>query len=411
MSKPEFSLDKIVFGLFILLVLSLGLMKPTLQFGTVALTPTDLLFPLVFVMWLITVVVGGKQLRWRSEYWAFGFYLLALALSSVFSVDRRLSFVRLLGVTYLVLLAVVTSSLVTTYERLRIASLAWLFGALVPVAAALIGIALFYINPGSGIVEFLTYHAGAVPVSGFPRVNSTFASPSMFCNYLTVMMALVFISARQDWIGRNLAILLSATIAIAALFTMSIAMGGFFLVTGICLFVATPKSFWSRGGLMVGIAVALAFLAISPFALSFDHPGPSSRALVWHEALNTFLSAPVTGKGLGTPAAGVTFQNYDGSTSLLTDAHNVYLNVSAQAGILGLAGIVAVLVMTLKNALGGAQRATASRQIQVCLGAAFFVAFVYDGLTGSFEDARHLWVLMGLISGANLIENSSERGR
>jgi len=43
------------------------------------------------------------------------------------------------------------------------------------------------------------------------------------------------------------------------------------------------------------------------------------------------------------------------------------------------------------------------------LGLAFCSAFVYQGLTGSFEDARHLWVLIGLVPAARDIYDGRDR--
>ena len=36
--------------------------------------------------------------------------------------------------------------------------------------------------------------------------------------------------------------------------------------------------------------------------------------------------------------------------------------------------------------------------VRTALGISFISAFLYQGLTGSYEDARHLWVLIGLLA-------------
>src|SRR5215207_831097 len=106
MSKLETGLSRIVFGLYLLLIFSLGLMKPSIDAGFAELTPTDLIFPAVVLCWLTAIAVGSSSVRWRPEFSIFGFYFLALAISSIFSANPSLSFGRLPGVAYLLLLAV-----------------------------------------------------------------------------------------------------------------------------------------------------------------------------------------------------------------------------------------------------------------------------------------------------------------
>jgi putative inorganic carbon (hco3(-)) transporter len=319
----------------------------------------------------------------------------------------------------LILLAIVTSSIITTEARMRFAVLAWLAGSAVSVMAAILAIALFYLGAGDWLLGILTSHSGAVPVGNFPRVSSTFVSPSMFCNFLTVGLVVAFAAKRIGWIGRVPASILISGIAIAAIFTFSISLGGFFLAVGIWLWFDTrEKGTAGRIGFGICLLAALASLLVAPFALpadlwstagSFTIPAvpESSRVLVWREAINTFLAHPATGRGIGTAAANVHYQNYDGSTSLLVDAHNTFLSLAAQAGIVGLAAIVILVGTVLKT--GFSDRSESKWGIlRFAFVIAFSAAFVFDGLTGSFEDTRHLWVLIGLIIAARKIEPVSD---
>ncbi|MEP7148498.1 MAG: O-antigen ligase family protein [Acidobacteriota bacterium] len=412
MSKPETGIRRIVFGLFLLLIFSLGIMKPSAEMCTLSLTPTDLIFPFVFVCWFAALTTGYYRFKRRAEFLAFALYFLALAISSIFSINPGLSFIKLTGHAYLILLAIMSASIVTSFGQLKLSLLAWVAGSLLPIAAALIGIIFFYFWPESGWLPTLTYHYGAVPVGNFPRISSTFVSPSMFCNYLTVTLILTLVSARLKWIGTRLAVAIVFAIAVAAIFTVSIALGGIILAAGFWLSITCSNKLLARVSLVFGGGLALVFLAIAPFALSlgpgtsfFDRLIPSSRFLVWSDALNTFLSDPLTGNGVGTAVANVVFQNYDGSWSLLTDAHNIFLSVAAQSGIPGLLAMIAIIIVMLNAALSASNGPEENNYIRRSLAIAFFVPFVYEGLTGSFEDARHLWVLMGLILAAKSIRD------
>ena len=49
--------------------------------------------------------------------------------------------------------------------------------------------------------------------------------------------------------------------------------------------------------------------------------------------------------------------------------------------------------------------------VAIALAIAWLDAFVYQGLTGSYEDARHLWVLLGLFLASYRIAVTSPRSR
>ncbi len=408
MSQDHTGSGRIVFGLFLLLVFSLGFMKPSIGSAFASLTLTDVIFPIVFVCWILAIAGGAYRFGWRIEFLAFAFYFVALLISSILSVNPRLSFVRLAGTGYLILLAVMASTVVTTADRLRLSVLAWLAGAIVPLIAAFVGIILFYIVPESSLLPDLTYHYGAVPVGDFPRISSTFVSASMFCNYLTVTLIFGLLAAKMRWIGKGPAASITIAIGVAAIFTVSIALGGMALAIGLWLWTTSSNKTVGSTSLIFAAAVAIAFLMIAPVSLSLQ-PGviPSSRFLVWSDALKTFIDAPLTGKGLGTGIANVTFQNSDGTWSLLTDAHNTFLSVAAQSGIIGLVGILGIVIVTIRA--GFSKRAASDAEyVPRAFAIAFLAAFVYDGLTGSFEEARHLWILIGLILAARTIATQDE---
>lgn len=401
-------MTRIAFGFYLLLVFSLGVMKPSIETGFASLAPTDVLFPLVFALWIAAIATGDGRFEWRTEFLAFGFYFLALIVSSIFSINPGFSFVRLAGIAYLILLAVIAPTIVTTSDRLRLCVLAWLAGAIIPLIAAFVGIVLFYFAPESFLLPVLTYHYGAVPVGNFPRISSTFISASMFCNYLSVTLMFTLLAAKMKWIGKARAAAIIFVIAVSAAFTVSIALGGVALATGLWLWTTAPERTIGRVGSILSAAIAIAFLAIAPFALSLQPSvNASSRLLVWRDAVKTLFADPITGNGLGTAVANVMFQNSDGTWSLLTDAHNTFLSVAAQAGIPALLGLLAIVIIVLMK--GCAKAEGGDFYILRGLTIAFLAAFVYDGMTGSFEDARHLWVLMGLILAASRVVRDGER--
>jgi O-antigen ligase len=68
------------------------------------------------------------------------------------------------------------------------------------------------------------------------------------------------------------------------------------------------------------------------------------------------------------------------------EAHNIWLNVLGQTGILGAACFAAFLWLALRGS-------TAATPALFC---GVLATLLYHGLFAALEDARHLWLLLGL---------------
>jgi len=127
---------------------------------------------------------------------------------------------------------------------------------------------------------------------------------------------------------------------------------------------------------------------------------PAGRLLTWLDACRNFVSHPLIGRGIGNDAVSVRYQNPSGFVEHLTDAHNTFLNIAVQAGLIGL-GALCVLLWQLLVIFRREQRSNAL--VPTVLAFFFLDALAYEGLGGSFEDARHLWVLLGLLLAGTMI--------
>jgi hypothetical protein len=415
----SFSVPNSAFSfLFLLLVFSLAFVTPSIYVKNQRLAATDFLFPIVFALWLICVFLGRCKFRRHRFYWLLIFYFAAMFLSTVFSPDFSRSIVKLLGETYLLGLAVLTFNLVRDEKDFRRVIVAWLAGAFVAAAIGVVTILIFYVQPQSWLLDYTTYAYGAVPVGNYPRLKSTFVTASMFCNYLTVSLAMLFIAERAKIIGKALFSILYFLILICAVFTISSGIGGVALFIGVWYWTIyrDKQRLFARASLAFGITSAIFFCAMNcvalqpyanaPYSISLPFSEtvlyPSSRFLVWTEGLKTFAANFFVGNGLGRSSCEVLFQNTDGSYSLLTDAHNIFINVAAQTGIFGLLAIAAIALYFLRQMRRPKITDDFSSTAFSGLTLAFLSAFIFQGLTGSFEDMRHLWVLIGLLlSGTN----------
>ena len=214
---------------------------------------------------------------------------------------------------------------------------------------------------------------------------------------------LLLIARRNLWVTfPQLAVVLSL-ILITLLFSLTPGLGGVILAVGLWfrnVFYEGGKRLHARLSVFTGVAAAVLFLiaaSISPIQTPtspyfFVIPGteiridPAIRVLAWQTAAETFIANPIFGQGLNTDVANAIYEDASGRIQRLTDAHNTWLNVAAQAGVLGLAAILGITVyfwrLSVSRKIGNSETST----FRAGLGAAFVGAFLYQGLVGSFEE-------------------------
>ena len=126
------------------------------------------------------------------------------------------------------------------------------------------------------------------------------------------------------------------------------------------------------------------------------------RGGTWSDAFHTFVDHPLHGVGPGNAVA-ATF--YDGT--FFVDAHDAWLNLAGQAGVLGLLGFAAVIVTVCVAAW---QARPLARVVEPARAGwcAFVGAVLFVSLTMSLEQTRYVWVLMGTVA-AGLTAVARER--
>jgi len=106
------------------------------------------------------------------------------------------------------------------------------------------------------------------------------------------------------------------------------------------------------------------------------------RVLVWKNVIERTAPDLLLGRGTGATTADLAYTQLSGERQVLADAHNMYLNVLGQAGLIGLAAFV-IMVFALTRRC----RLKTKDAFLLTTSCAFAGAFLYQGLTGSFEDA------------------------
>jgi len=394
--------------LLLALIAVLPLMKPAVRYPVIF---ADLVFVLLLIAVALEVAAGRRSLRGHPLFAILAIYVLALAPSMLASTNPGRSAFKLATELYLVGLTAVTVVVVRNEAMLRHVTITWLAASAALAILCLASLAAFAISPDSALYQYSVFYFGTLPPGHYPRMALSFFDANMACNYLTVSLGLLLLAWQQKWLSCTLTLLLLTGILIAALPTISPGLGGIALALGAAAWLLTK----SRLAVGIAVACALAFivaLAVTPIlhptAPFLIHvPGtrlilaPAGRFLTWSSAFNEFLRHPWLGHGIGIDAAFVRYRDPSGNLQELTDAHNVFLNIAAQAGVVGLAGLGALIAyvvrLTFSRGIGG------SPVVRLVLGLTLLNALVYQGLGVGIEDTRHIWVLLGLLAAASVI--------
>lgn len=397
----------------LLLVFSLCYIQPFVPLFGFQTAPTEFIFLFTGALWLLSIFAKQSAFRFHRFIFLLLFYFAAMLASAILSDDPRTSFAKLAGEIYLLLLPVLIYNLVESEDDLRRLILVWLGGTVAAIAVGTLTILVFYLNQDCWLLDYTVHHYGAVPVGNYPRLRANFLSPSLFCNYLSVSFALLLIAFEMNWVRGGFAVVFAAFLFLNAAFTISSGLGGLVLIAGLWIYRNGGGKSFSRLCLCAGLLTAIFFWAVNfvalephqtaPYTIRIfgDEFYPSPRLMIWQASLQTFWENFFFGRGVGQDSCRVIFQSTDGSLALYTDAHNIYLSVASQAGVFGFLAIVSIIFYSIKTNLRHFLTPDKSSSIPAILLIAFVAAFVYQGLLGSFEDARHLWVLIGLLAAAN----------
>jgi O-antigen ligase len=390
------------------------LMSTVLAVGRHFVTPADFFYLLTAGATGLALLRRELRLRWHPAWWILIFYFAAMALSVPFSEQPERSALKLATQAYLLSLPVLAYHLLPDERTLRRALAVWLWtGAAIGVAGVLTLI-LWTVDPANPWVLEASHPKGTLAQGHYPRLDISFTHAAMLGNYLTVSILVALAAAERGWIAMRAALALAGAMAVAAFFSLTPGLAGLWLALGLWYWLKhrSSRRTAARLALAAGAAAALPYLvaaALTPFV----HPtapflislagvtlAPAARLLFWIDAWKNFVAHLPFGKGIGTDAIAVEFQNPAGHLYMLSDAHNTYLNLGVQTGLPGLLalllliGFVARRLLPLPSALGR------EHGLRIGLGLAWLSAFAFQGLVGSFEDARFLWLLLGLFLAA-----------
>jgi len=316
------------------------------------------------------------------------FFTLALAISLIFSLNKTKSFFELYKYIIALLLFLIAVSLSEKGKLAIIKVILW--------AGLCISVIAFYQYFFSfrRTLEYLAINnisdSFATDFLNRQRILVPFVSPNTLGGYLAMLLPLCLIKRSWAWMAIPLAGALILTKSIGAL-------GSLFLALSVCLFAS--GRFKKKWGVLLAallLIIGLTFIARQSSMQLHTQPTFSTemRLSYWKDTWKIIANRPLTGIGLG---------NFN--LPQARHAHNSYLQIWAEMGILGLLSFLWLAAVILKSAW---QQKEKNRYL-LC---AILVFLIHNLIDFSFflpEVSLIWWVIMGLmiLSAPKQFRNSS----
>lgn len=242
-----------------------------------------------------------------------------------------------------------------------------------------------------------------MPVQNFTAMHSTFNNRNDFASFL-VILSFLLLGFLLDKKTRNIFFGLGLVVALVCL-SLTYSRGGWlgFLTAGVLAgmyFVPGRKKLAVLAAIFLFVCTVLVFPDLRQrFLCSFHNGGDSGRFDIWEAALRMFWKHPFVGIGTGT------FMQYLGqySNNTLQEmyAHNCYLQVLAEAGILGFLSFLWFLGEWLQRVFNYIKRKSKDYIfVGLSLGlCGFLVHAFFDTQMSSLRLSALFWVLAGLSIG------------
>ena len=214
-------------------------------------------------------------------------------------------------------------------------------------------------------VEVVKAYVDLTVNAGMPgRVESFFDNPNTFAEVLIILLPLVaaLVLCADRWWGRLAAAGIFAVGAAALGMTYSRASWvGIACAAVVFVFLWKPKLIPAFAVACV-VCVPLLPTTIWNRILTITNTTDSSTASrfpLYEAALRVIAQSPISGAGLGTEAvqAFIKENNLYHAKAPFVHAHNIYLEVWIEAGVLGIVGFVGSMLWNIKNA---------ARQVRHC---------------------------------------------
>jgi putative inorganic carbon (HCO3(-)) transporter len=250
---------------------------------------------------------------------------------------------------------------------------------------------------------------GSQIVSDSTRATGSVIDPNIWAGYLILLIPLVVavgLSFQQRW---TLGVTCAAFIVLAIALVASLSRSGWLglAVATACLALLLRTDRWKVLLLVGGVGAALLAIGLyGPIAarLGPGSQGPVSMLLdrwnVWVDALVIFSQHPIFGVGVMNLVTFMPSNSIPG-TEILRHAHNIFLNMAAERGVIGLATFVVIVWVLFRSLWRAVPLARTRLDYALIAGllATFAGYFVHSIFEVSYYDYKVLllfWILVGV---------------
>jgi O-antigen ligase len=345
-------------------------------------------FSLVFLIFLGAYFIYKKAylLDPRSLFYPILLFIFALFISLVFSQDKINSSVQLYKYLTGLLLFFVVASL-SKRERISVVRTITLAGLII----SLLAIYQYFF----GFKHLADYLANSKSLFPFVldylqsrRVFAPFVTPGILGGYLAMVIPLFFINKDRSWLFPVVFFALFLTRSLGAFLSL------FF---GLIVYFCLQGRFKKRAIFyLLGIFMFMVIIFILRSAPYRQHTQPFFSMIMrlnyWKDAFEIIKRHPLVGVGLGN--FNLKFSRY---------AHNSYIQIWAEMGILGLCAFIWVIYTTLTTSLKNLTKSP-NRSQDVYLFIAGIIFLIHNFLDFTFflpEVVFIWWIILGLMVDPN----------
>lgn len=345
----------------------------------------NLVYSVGFLFFLGAYVIYKKLSfsKFQSLLYPIILFILALFISVVFSQNKVNSLLELYKYISVILLFLAAASL-SEKDKLLVVQTIILSGLVISFLAI-----YQYFFGFRHVLNYLSDNGFSFPFAldylQSKRAFVPFVTPGILGGYLVMVIPLLLINKNRIWLILPVFFALLLTMSIGAFLSLFCVLVIFFCAEG----KLKKIHIFSLIGLFILIVIIFAWRSIA----QREHVQPAFSTLMrlsyWKETLGIIKAHPLAGVGLG---------NFNLKMSRY--AHNSYLQIWAEMGVLGLFSFVWIAYIVIKSRLKDLTQSLYNNQA-VCLLAASAVFLVHNFLDFTFflpEVAFIWWVILGLIT-------------
>lgn len=251
----------------------------------------------------------------------------------------------------------------------------------------------------------------------YGRATGPYENPIDLATYFMVVLPILLgYSASRRWPSRIL--LWGLSLVLIIMFARTDALGAWLALCIGVVAVMSREPLFRRHGLLILVVVLLAawLYPESPGytkeVLSLSRNGLADRWTMWQAAIGMIRDRPILGHGVNTFMSRY-LDYWVGGERMPRYAHNCYLQVAAETGILGAVAFLALLGLLFVRLLSGSHRGQPADRVLLAGLAGGLLAFALQaGIDTNFYALRQaalFWILAGLALGVSARARTASR--